>query len=446
MIELTYFLFLISIIIIFIIDKLTAKRNWHDPLYIFLTLMILYVSPLTLRYIYNLPIEGNVTQYFYDLKNIYPYSLIVIIICILLFYSSYKLSSSSIFTRIIRRKSSNIEMNILNYPLAGYFLLILGVFLFFILSLPYGGPIGVILQGYAVTEIFSENPLLASSISIISTSSIILLCEYVQSHKKKYLFISIIIIISTILLQIILARRSEIAVWSLMYIVFYSILVKHVSLKKILPVILVGFMFLNLLGFARQANYESIGTFTTSFSEQYNNLENDKSGMFYTITTGQFVIPYETVPMLMDKLSYSEMKYGTTLFDIILQWVPRSIWADKGYGNGVWYYRKYYDPNGLPNEGRQFFFLAEGYLNFGLIGIFLWSVLWGFFWKNISLLIKFQNRISILTAYLYASYTASMLTLIASDSIGIFVAFIKTKLLWFVLGYLIAYFSRKKYD
>ena len=64
MINLTYLLFLISIIIIFIIDKLIAKRSWHDPLYIFLILMILYVSPLTLRYIYDLPIEGNVTQYF----------------------------------------------------------------------------------------------------------------------------------------------------------------------------------------------------------------------------------------------------------------------------------------------------------------------------------------------------------------------------------------------
>lgn len=444
MINITYFLFLISIIIIFIIDKLIAKRSWHDPLYIFLILMILYVSPLTLRYIYDLPIEGNVTQYFYELRNIFQYSLIAVTICILLFYTSYQLSSSFIFTKIIRKKSNNIEKNLLNYPIAGYFLLVSGVFLFLILSIPYGGPVGVILQGYAVTEIFSVNPLLASSISIISTSSIILLCAYVQSHQKKYLFISVVIIVSTILLQIILARRSEIAVWSLTYIIFYSILVKHVSLKKILPIVLVGFVFLNLLGFARQANYESLETFTSSFSEQYNNLENDKSGMFYTLTTGQFVIPYETVPMLMEKLPYSEMKYGTTLFDIILQWVPRSIWTDKSYGNGVWYYRTYYDPSGLSNEGRQFFFLAEGYLNFGLIGIFLWSILWGFFWKNISLLIKFQNRISILTAYLYASYAASMLTLIASDSVGIFVAFVKTKLLWFMIGYIIAYFGRKK--
>src|SRR5690606_23787350 len=105
MITFAYFLFLISIIIIFMIDKLTAKRSWHDPLYIFLILMILYVSPLTLRYISDLPIEGNVTQYFYDLKNIYSYSLIVVTICISLFYISYKLSSSIIFTRIIRNKS-----------------------------------------------------------------------------------------------------------------------------------------------------------------------------------------------------------------------------------------------------------------------------------------------------------------------------------------------------
>jgi hypothetical protein len=41
---------------------------------------------------------------------------------------------------------------------------------------------------------------------------------------------------------------------------------------------------------------------------------------------------------------------------------------------------KYYGGGYGLNEGRAFFFLAEGYLNFGPAGVFLVAVAWGLLW------------------------------------------------------------------
>lgn len=442
MIQISY-LFLITVIaFIFILDKLLCSRPWFNPLNVFLFYIVLYVSPLTLRYIYDLPIEGSVTEYFYEIKDIYPFTLFYTSISLLLFYLAYKTSPIFKITRIISNKSSAIESNNINLRLGGLTLLIIGVTAFLTLSIQYGGPLGVILTGYAVTEIFSSNPMLAVSFSIISTSSICILLSYSRTKKKKDLIISLSIITINLLLLIVMGRRAEIATWGLAYIIAYSLLVKHISFKKIFPVIIIGFTFLNLLGFARKANYDSLAAFTNSFFEQFNNLNDDKSGMFYTLTTGQFVVPYETLPMVMEKMSSNEFKYGLTLFDIVTQWIPRGIWPEKGYGNGVWYYQTFYDAYALPNEGRQFFFLTEGYLNFGILGIFLWAMIWGIFWKNINYL--GSNQRSGLGIYIYTIYIANLISLVPGDFVGMFVALPKNFLIWFFLAYLIAIITRKK--
>ena len=443
MILVAYSLLVATVLAIFLIERFIFKTKWHSPINVFVVLILLYVSPLTLRYIYDLPIEGNVTEYFYQLKNIYPLALVATTISIVFFYLAYLVAPVLKITKVVINKSERLESKYLRFSLAGYFLLFLGVGIFLILSINYGGPLAVILTGYAVTEIFSANPLLGLSTSIVSTSSLFMLFAYRQTNQKKHLINSLIIIIFTMLLLIVMARRAEIATWGMTYLIVYCLLIKHISFKKILPAVLLGFAFLNVLGFARQANYDSISAFNQSFEEQYNNLNQDNSGLFYTITTGQFVVPYETVPMLMEKMHSSEMRYGATLFDIGLQWIPRAFWSDKSYGNGVWYYQKYYDSSALPNEGRQFFFLAEGYLNFGILGMVLWAVLWGVFWKNIYFLVNY-SKVTDMSAYIYAVYIAGMIMLMPGDFVSIFVAFPKSYLIWFFLGYIISYLGRVK--
>lgn len=439
MIEFTYILFMITCILIFIYDKCKVKRSWHDPLYFFLIMMILYISPLSLRFFLKLPAEGNITKHFDDLRYIYPYALLITTISIIFFYVAYRLSPVLRITKYIVNKGALIERRKIKLFRVGVFLALISSLAFIIFSQNYGGIKELLLKGYIVTEIFSQEPKLAISLSVFSVSSLVILYSYSQTKNKKELIISLILFSSFMLIQIVLSRRAQIVIWGLSYLISYSLLVKKISFSKIAPLIIIGFLFLNILGHVRQGNYEDISYFITRFDDKISALDEDKSSAFYTLTTGQFAIPYETLPMLMEKLETSDLRYGSTLLDVFYQWVPRSIWKDKSYGNAHWYYKEFYDYNAKPNEGRNFFFLSEGYLNFGILGVLIWAILWGIFWKNISYLIKpINNKILIISTFIYSTYVASMISLLINDSVGLFVAHIKSTLFWFVPVYFIA--------
>lgn len=445
MIGLAFGFFIFVVLVVYLVDWLTVKRVWHDPLYIFLFFLVVYVSPLSLRYILDMPVEGNVTFYFNDLRSVYPLALFATSVSVILFYIAYRIAPVITLTKSINRFALKAEKRHLNFEFAAFLMLLTGVSLFILLTRSHGGLVEVILRGYAVTEIFSKNPLIPLSLSMVTTSSILMLCAYSQSKKKIYFIFSLAIIAAVMILQIVLARRAAIAIWGLTYLITYSYLIRHLTFKKILPLAVMGFVFLNVLGYARGANYDSISSFTQSLSRQFERLESDKSGMFYTLATGQFVIPFETVPMLMEKLPSNEMRYGATVFDIVTQWIPRSIWPQKNYGNTEWYYKRYYDKHADTNEGRAFFFLAEGYLNFGLFGMLLWAVLWGGIWKNIAFLASNKGAKTMLGAFIVAAYTGAIIILLPGDFVGLFVGFIKSSLLWFIIAYLIALlFSKRK--
>lgn len=74
----------------------------------------------------------------------------------IVFYLAYLVAPVLKITKVVINKSERLESKYLRFSLAGYFLLFLGVGIFLILSINYGGPLAVILTGYAVTEIFLQ--------------------------------------------------------------------------------------------------------------------------------------------------------------------------------------------------------------------------------------------------------------------------------------------------
>ncbi|CDL84459.1 hypothetical protein [Xenorhabdus cabanillasii] len=429
MILISYIFFIASIILIFMIDKLTIKRVWFDPLYVFLILMIIYVSPLNIRYIFNLAISGNVTYMFYDIKNIFPYSVMLTTISLWIFYFFYRISKPIFITKKLIKLGAKLDS--LNLPLSitGKILVILGFSIFLIISNNNGGITSILLEGYGVTKIFADNPILEISLYIAYVGSFFLLF----SGRKKT---SIIIFLIIMTINIILGRRSQLIIWGMAYAIFYFIKFRFISFKKILPFILVSFILLNILGYIRNSNYKSYQDLYERSIASLEHANHNSSSMYYTLTDGQFVVPFETLPVLMNKLEPNDYYYGSSLLDTIIQWIPRFIFPSKSYGLSNWYYRSFYDQNASPNTGRQFFFLSEGFINFGIIGIFIWAGLWGFFWKNISSLIKYSP--STLTSFIFSIYVSSMILLLSGDSVSLFVATPKSSIIWLFLGYIIA--------
>ena len=66
-----------------------------------------------------------------------------------------------------------------------------------------------------------------------------------------------------------------------------------------------------------------------------------------------------------------EVTYGQQLLGAVLFFIPRSIWAEKPTGTGGWLAEKYnFDWN---NVSANYF--AEGFVNFGFIGVFMFLII-----------------------------------------------------------------------
>lgn len=427
MIAWAYGLFLITTILIFFYDRIKYKRVWYDPLYFFLSFMLLYVSPLSLRYIYQLPIKGNVTPYFYDIAEVFPYSLILTNIAVFVFYITYLLSPTFQWQKYRLINHNQHNYTILNK--ISYVVFLLGLLVLFLSAQSFGGIKKLLSMGYSVTTVLSQQPIISFTINIMISASFLMMTTYAISRKKHHFLSSLLMIVPCFIMLIIMSRRAELIVWTTTYILFYSLSIKPIQFKLILPLLLMGFITLNILGLSRICyTYKNNMPLIQCVVQ-----ENKKVGTFYTLTTGQFSVPYETLPVLM-KFNNEPLRYGSTLTDIVVQWIPRAIYPEKDYGIAVWYYHEFYDKYAPPNVGRTFFFLSEGYLNFGVIGIFIWAALWGLFWKNIAYLQKYNN---FLFYFIFSIYTSSMIILINNYSAGLFVSIVKTYILWFLLPYLL---------
>lgn len=433
-----YLLVTVSIIIY---DLFKYRRAWYDPLYIYMVAVSLYVLPLSLRYIIGLPPTGNVTHLFYDIQYVYPYALFITALSNIVFYITYLFSFNS------NKANRNVFIKTLdkaNFKLASIFVFLIGLSGFLILVKLFGGFRSFLLAGYGVTEKLSENPAFATAIPVLFVSSFIMLATAHKYSSKKWFVISIGLFSALIILNLLLGRRAEIASWGLAGALYYCTLFKYIKFKKIFPLIIIGFLLLNFIGIVRQAQFDSFNAMFERVQEKQASLNDNSDGLFYTLVDGQFAVPYEVLPVLMEFDEKVEYKYGSTLLEGAALWVPRFIWPEKPYGLASWYYRTFYDPSAPPNEGRQFFFLAEGYLNFGLFGVLLWAFLSGAFWKWISRWLYFDksSKDNYLLKFTATIFVANIHKLIAASSGAILVTLPKQTIIWFIAGLLFSLISK----
>lgn len=425
-------IYLIMTIGILFFDIIKYKRDWFDPLYSYLFFISLYIIPLGIRYIVDMPISGNVTYMFYDIRIDYIYSVVMMALANLIFYMAYISFSPRRYLNGLLIYLLKVEDGGRNSLIAAFMLFIIGLSLFLILIINNGGLSNFILLGYGVTEQLVKSPLLASSFPILFTSSFLIFSTAIRRRNFTLIFLAVMIFIVMIGLCAFLGRRAEMAVWGLCSIIYVCCLHKKIKFKFIFPVIIAGFFMLNFIGIIRSSNNESI---SAVIDRAENVIEKTGGGYYdwiYTLIDGQFVVPFETLPVLMFKQNEVNHLYGLSPLINLAQWIPRFIWENKPYGLSRWYYKKFYDANSPENEGRTFFIYSEGYLNFGILGVFIWAILYGLFWKCISYIIQFAilNK-SFISAFIGSVYVANIIRLIASDSSPIYVTLVKESIMWY---------------
>lgn len=303
----------------------------------------------------------------------------------------------------------------------------LSILLLELLARDVGGILALILSGYHVTELFVGQGHLAISFEWLIALSVVLMSYGIVSENKATIGWAWVFGLVLFVMLLIMGRRGMLAV---MMLAFAYLAIEAGWISRIRRFLLPGmilFIVMNWLGLVRGESYSDFLNLSTVLITK--TVELSDSGelapmLFYTLTYGNFVVPFETLPQIMQSLENSwDYWLGWSIPRSLSLMVPSALMPDRPLPLANWYMDTFYGGGSSLNEGRQFFFLSEAYLNFGWPGCVIWgAVIAGIFW------LFSRQRVTGL-AYsglaLRALFFGSLLNFVASDTTSFFVSFFK---------------------
>ena len=123
-----------------------------------------------------------------------------------------------------------------------------------------------------------------------------------------------------------------------------------------------------------------------------------KEGFFESYTEGD----YDAYRMLVSAIRYVSSRgstFGYQLLGVILFFIPSSIWKSKPIGSGGMLIKSELGQDVFSNVSCPF--IAEGLVNFGIMGVALFAVLLGIFVSNLDK--KYWNHVQYSNGYLVCS-------------------------------------------
>jgi len=386
----------------------------------FLLVVALYILPLSIRSIFTQSVDGMISP---QIALFVDYIPICLVMC------AYFNITFAIFYRInpVRVRTDNAppaaRMSIHEQVVFLVFLLV-SLWMLSRLGARVGGIVNLILLGYTVTELFVNAGHFAIAFDWLTALTVYLLFSALISKSKIQLCLSLAMLSSLATVFFLMGRRGALLV--LLGAVLYACHVAHkrLSLARFAGMLALIFFLLNFIGLIRGASYDNVDSIVPVLAEQNKRLEDGNPGMFYALTTGNFAVPFETMPQVV-RTAGDEYMFGFGAYSLrsLLMLIPGVIWPDRPDGLSNWYAATFYGVT-KQNEGRQFFFLSEAFMNFGPFGMILWGAL-------TALIIRRVERLSVrgdkdpIIGMLVATFIASMLNFVANDLVGFHIAFLK---------------------
>ncbi|MGC9019530.1 MAG: O-antigen polysaccharide polymerase Wzy [Candidatus Bipolaricaulaceae bacterium] len=371
--------------------ELVLRRvDIFDPVVLFTAFYALFVLPLPIRAYITDRVEGNITPY---LNNLYPFLSLAVLLSALGLLVLVVVYHSPIVPVLAGRIPLPPPSSPRGSSCAFWFLIFLSGFLIALLSYSVGGLDVLLSKGYeASAELFGRG-YLAIGFPWGFVASLFLLLHYALKPRLRYLLGFGILFALMVFIQLIMGNRSLILTATLATLIFVHYAIRKFRSWEFLTLAAMAFLGLNLYGFLRSSDYEGIGGFLTKTHEQFVQLleSNELSkSLFYTVTIGEFVVPFETLPQMIRTVG-GEINplWGLSFVRAPLYYIPSAIFSERPLPLANWYMQEFYGTEFGLNEGRQFFILAEGYLNFGVAGVFVVMVIWGIF---LGLLREFKAR------------------------------------------------------
>jgi hypothetical protein len=296
-----------------------------------------------------------------------------------------------------------------------------------LLARDVGGILALMLSGYHVTELFVGQGHFAVAFEWLLSLSVVLMSYGIMSKKTTLVRSAWVFGVVLFAMLFVMGRRGMLAV---MILAFAYLAIEAgwiVRLRRFLLPGMILFIVLNWLGLVRGESYSDFLDLTSVLFVKTADLSDSgelEALLFYTLTHGNFVVSFETLPQIMRNLAQSwDYWLGWSIPRSLALIVPMSIMPDRPLPLSNWYMDVFYGGTSSSNEGRQFFFLGEAYLNFGWLGCAIWGLVIAIvFW----LFSRPRSRgLSYWELALRALFFGSLLNFVASDTTGFFVAFFK---------------------
>lgn len=386
----------------------------------FLFIFSIYIYPLALFYLSGDIATGDISPDIYDFGSYIPFSLFLSSIFIILLSILFKKWNSNL------KVQSSILEPLLKIDIAIIGLLfVICIYLLIELGRSVGGIAMLILKGYSVTELFIGKGQYAVAFEWISTIVLLFFANSLLKRNKFYISLSLSFLLFLIIAFSVMGRRAAVVVLLGSALMCYNLLYARIKIIYLVFLVSIGFLFLTYVGFLRGQSFDDISTGIESIQKKSDVLAGDDDfDMLYTIKTGNFAVPMETLPRI---ISASGKNYyfglGYYSFSSFLNIIPVFLWEARPIPLSSWYMSEFYGNTNL-NEGRQFFLLTAPYMDFGPFGIIIFAILFGFFLTKLNFLyINASKNTLIIT--LISLFYGSLMNLISNDFLGFLVAFIK---------------------
>jgi hypothetical protein len=371
MISVIFFVLTTVIAVVYAFWRKKARPS--DPIIIFLFFFSLFVLPLPFRAYFTRVDVGDVTEH---LTAIYPYMPMAVFLSAvglpfftIAYYSSFTLRIAARLPRPRTGTRARISFLVLGG---------ISLCLFMMLARGSGGILGFILLGYRNYEVTAGKGYLWVGLVWLPIASEFLLYNYAIKRKKLDLLLFLGMLAVLITMFLILGGRAPIVYFGLTIWIFWHHAIRPISVAKLAAIGVPIFLSLNLVGALRESNYTSFGEVWQKATDSGSSQLDESGTLFYTLTTGEFVVPFETLPQMIKSVGNEiSPQFGLTYLEAPLFVIPTDIFPDRPAALQNWYMQKFYGDYFTANEGRSFFFLAEGYLNFGPLGVFATMTVWG---------------------------------------------------------------------
>lgn len=421
-------LYFLSVVAFFLMLATTKKPNRLDGFYylipsVFMLTEMLYVLPLAIRGSLGIDLDPGLSPYYAEFVEFIPFATI--------FAAVFNLVFAFFYTHISEGKANfpsvpSSSHRSVPWP-AIVLLLIASLVMIQQLAGEFGGLVNYVLLGYKVTETFAGASQFVIGFDWIVVSAIVTLYTGYAQKDKKIILLGGAFICALIVVFAVMGRRAVIVVLVAASLGGYHVSIKKIPIFALLLIGALGFLALNLIGLTRGESYQDVGQIYGTLSERRSSAAESGFGLFYTLTDGNFAIPFETFPQIIRSLGERfSLGLGAYSFRASLFVVPSFLWEDRPLPLSNWYVQTFYGESQM-NIGRQFFILTAPYMDLGVIGIPLFGVFMAFLFRFVARLAA-KKKSDPIFATGVLMFLGNMLNLVANDFLAFALVFSKTAL------------------